>query len=121
MMRLATALGLICLSLLAFGLYQGAILTRQNEEALRNLDKQIASESEATRILKAEWSFLNQPERLQALAKKHLHLAPVAAVQFTQLARLPLRGETAHSPIVTIEDLPKRKIGAGSATIKQKH
>ena len=70
MMRLATTLGLICLSFLAFGLYQGAIVTRQNEEALRNLDKQIASESEAIRILKAEWSFLNQPERLQALAKK---------------------------------------------------
>ncbi len=53
------------------------------EHQSRKLDKRIASmkaaiadEREAVRLLNAEWSHLNQPNRLEILARKHLQLAP---------------------------------------------
>ena len=65
--------------------------------------RSIAKEAEAIRVLKAEWSYLNQPERLQALARRHLTLGPTAAAQIVVLANLPERGAGAAAPINEIE------------------
>ena len=41
--------------------------------------------------LRAEWSRLDNPSRIQGLAQRHLKLAPVAGTQFDALDHLPER------------------------------
>ncbi|MHA1546202.1 MAG: cell division protein FtsL [Alphaproteobacteria bacterium] len=63
------------------------------KEAAANvvLRGEIAREREAMRILEAEWSLLNQPERLQKLAKRHLALVPLQPEQIVDFPGLPER------------------------------
>lgn len=47
---------------------------RRAERDLARLDLSIEREKEALRVLNAEWSMLNSPERIEALARRHLDL-----------------------------------------------
>jgi hypothetical protein len=47
--------------------------------------------------LRAEWSQLDNPSRVQGLAERHLKLRPVEAAQFDQLDHLPDRAAPAAS------------------------
>lgn len=68
---------------------------------LRKLEASIRFEEETIDVLKADWSLLTQPARLQKLAETYgeeLQLAPVEAHQFATVGELPERQ-------LTIEDL----------------
>ena len=112
MIRFISAIGVALLALVSFGLYNGVYRVKAQERELEGLKTALTQEAEAVRVLKAEWSYLNQPDRLQALARRHLALAPTGASQITVLASLPLRiaapalGEP--SPVVEATDLPER-------------
>ena len=112
MIRMLSVVGVTLLILVSFGLYNGVYAAKAHERDLQILTAQIAKEGEAIRMLKAEWSYLNQPERLQALARKHLALAPTGPNQIVVLASLPLRSEAWSnvSPIVEFNDLPRRAV-----------
>lgn len=68
----------------------GTVLFHTSQEvtsgrsALTRLDREILREEESIRVLKAEWSYLNQPERLEKLAAQYLQLAPLTAKQFAR-------------------------------------
>jgi cell division protein FtsL len=64
--------------------------TRQAERVAK-LRMEIRREHDAIAALRAEWSKLDNPMRIQALAKKHLALKPIDARQFDRLDRLPER------------------------------
>jgi hypothetical protein len=65
------------------------------EARLHDVNRQIVREQEAIHVLQAEWSYLNRPQRLEALSQELLpNLTPVASTQFTTFARLPKRHET---------------------------
>jgi hypothetical protein len=112
LIRFVSAISVGLLVLVSFELYNGVHRVKAQEQQLQSLKTQISRESEAIRVLKAEWSYLNQPDRLQALARRHLALAPTGASQIVVLASLPIRGETmsALSPVVEAQDLPSRII-----------
>ncbi len=62
------------------------------------IDRQIVQAIQATQaaqqqtgLLRAEWTSLNDPERLQNLATRYLALQPAAPGQFAQIATLPDR------------------------------
>ena len=65
--------------------------TGKEAAANAGLRAEIAQEREAIRILEAEWSLLNQPDRLQKLAKRHLKLGPLRPEQIVDIASLPER------------------------------
>ena len=68
---------------------------------LRKLEASIRFEEETIDVLKADWSLLTQPARLQKLTETYqdeLKLAPVEAHQFATVGELPERQ-------LTIEDL----------------
>lgn len=48
-------------------------------------------EEDSLRVLQAEWSYLNQPDRLEKLAAQYLKLAPMRGKQFAEAQGLPLR------------------------------
>src|SRR5258707_5135555 len=110
MIRLLSAIGVTLLILVSFGLYNGVYAAKAHERELLALAAEIAKEGEAIRVLKAEWGYLNQPERLQELARKHLALAPTNPNQIVVLASLPLRSEawSSEAPVVQFNDLPRR-------------
>jgi cell division protein FtsL len=51
------------------------------EQKLAQTERQIAREKETIHILKAEWSHLNEPQRLQKLAEKYLDIVPMKTEQ----------------------------------------
>lgn len=62
--------------------------------AVRKLEAQIRFEEETIDLLKADWSLLTQPSRLQTLAAiyhEELNLAPVEAQQIADPRDIPMR------------------------------
>lgn len=56
-----------------------------------NLREQVVAEKDLVAVLRAEWSHLNQPARLQDLAMRHLQLEPITVDQMVTLQDLPAR------------------------------
>jgi|GEM_PF-717088 hypothetical protein len=68
------------------------------EEQLAKIDRQAAADQEAIHVLKAEWSFLTQPERLTDLSGRHLPLHPLTANQIGDFDQLALRTDRPAAP-----------------------
>lgn len=76
--------------------------------AVHKLEAQIRFEEDTIALLKADWSLLTQPSRLQRLAELYqdeLKLQPVDAHQFVNLGDLPERA-------LDIEDIIDNPAGA---------
>ncbi|MBR0825914.1 hypothetical protein JQ596_10225 [Bradyrhizobium manausense] len=64
--------------------------TARTERVLR-LHAEIREQRDAIAALRAEWSKLDAPLRLQGLAERHLPLKPLNGTQYDQLKNLPER------------------------------
>jgi hypothetical protein len=53
------------------------------DEALQNINKGIVDDRETIHVLRAEWSYLNEPGRLKALAEHYLNMVPIGPEQVT--------------------------------------
>lgn len=62
-----------------------------HSEHVAKLKRQIAQEKDTIAVLKAEWSFLARPDRIQAFAERHLELKPLRQGQTLTIASLPDR------------------------------
>ena len=75
----------ICLILglvaLACVIYRVKYESRGLDTEIASLGKQIEVERDALAVLRAEWSLLNRPERIERLAQKYLKLAPAKPSQ----------------------------------------
>lgn len=89
MLRLLTLIGLVLLAVVASGLYGLAQRVQQLESEAARLERDIAREENAIRVLRAEWAYLTEPARLQELSARFLDLAPVPARQMAALSELP--------------------------------
>ncbi len=54
------------------------------EGALTQINREIYDNRQAVHVLKAEWSHLNEPNRLRYLIARHLNLGPLENAQFTR-------------------------------------
>lgn len=79
-------------SVTALILFQIKQEVRSLEQEIAQTQQQILQDQEAVHILEAEWSFLNSPARLSALAQRHLDMAPIPAERVIGFADLPLPG-----------------------------
>ena len=59
------------------------------ENELETLERAAIAQQEEIHVLRAEWSFLNRPERLARLAGRHLELAPVTPSQMNSFTLVP--------------------------------
>lgn len=62
------------------------------EQEITQTQRQILRDQEAVHILEAEWSYLNSPARIGALAERHLEMAPIPAERVIGFDDLPLPG-----------------------------
>jgi hypothetical protein len=61
-------------------------------EDLAGLNRAIIQEQEAIQILKAEWSYMNDPNRIEEMTRRHLVLGPTTPDQMiTSVASIPQR------------------------------
>lgn len=89
MIRFGTVLTLSLAAAAGIGLYHAKYRVQALEVELAGLQQEILAHREAIHVLKAEWSFLNDPDRLAELARKHLELAPVAGAQLATIDDVP--------------------------------
>ena len=61
---------------------------RTLEGDLQSLERAFVAEQEAIHVLTAEWSYLNQPARLDGLGRRLIGLAPATAAQLTDFSQL---------------------------------
>lgn len=68
-------------------------------QKVARLNSEIAKEREKIATLKAEWSTLSAPDRIQRLASKYLNMKPLPVTQIGNFSALPERLYTSADPI----------------------
>lgn len=91
MIRRSTILGIAFVCAVGAGLYQLKHEVMMLEKELGRVNRAILDDQESIHVLRAEWTYLNEPRRLEALSQRYLKIAPLSAAQ-----------------VVTIEDLPNK-------------
>ena len=91
MIRLSTLLWALLVGVSGYAMFQMKYEVAQLEDQLARINRQIADGREQIRVLNAEWSFLDQPARLDQLARRHLTLSPIGTRQIGRLDQLPRR------------------------------
>lgn len=89
MIRLGTVLTLGLAGAVGIGLFYAKHRVQALEAELTALQQQIVDDREAIHVLKAEWSFLNDPDRLAELSRRYLDLVPMRGRQLATLADVP--------------------------------
>ena len=89
MIRPATLFWVALAGCVGYGLYhlKNEVQARENE--LFRINRTILAEQESIHVLRAEWAYLNQPARLEALASRDLKLQPTKPAQLGTIANLP--------------------------------
>ena len=93
MIRLSTVLWVGLAGAVGFGLYQLKHEVRALESDLVRLNRAVLVEQQAIHVLRAEWSYINQPQRLESLASRYLDLRPIKPAQLGRFTDVPVRPE----------------------------
>ncbi|NDE90974.1 MAG: hypothetical protein EB059_07555 [Alphaproteobacteria bacterium] len=90
-------------------LYGTSAAVREKENQLTSINGQIAAEKDSLRVLRAEWAYLNQPQKLSSRAQKYL-VAKKAAVPAQILAERQIVTKVAYrqitNPVVASNIVP---------------
>jgi cell division protein FtsL len=82
---LGTVLWACVAACIGFGLFFVKHEVKDQEQRLAALASEIHRNQETIHVLRAEWSYLNDPTRLRALSEKHLGMRPVTPNQVATL------------------------------------
>ena len=91
MIRISTLAWVGLVAVAGFGVFQLKHEVQALEDEMFRLNRAVLAEQKAIHVLRAEWSYMNRPERLQSLAARHLDLQPVQPGKIVALADLPVR------------------------------
>ncbi len=106
MTRLGAVFWLVLVVAAGFTTFKVKYAVQDIEDQLNRVRKQTIAEQQEIRVLTAEWTYLNQPERLAELNRRFLALGPIAAKQLQHsLGDIPLRAPAA-APDVLVAAAP---------------
>ncbi len=91
MIRILNIVSFMMSVVLAVVLYTVKYDAQVEIRRIKTLKVEIRQEVETIAILRAEWSHLNQPERLKRLAERYTKLMPLNASQIVTVNNLPAR------------------------------
>jgi len=91
MLRLLNFVVIGALVLAAAYVYRIKFDATLQAERLAKLGSEVRRERDRIAALRARWGELDNPARIEALAKRHLELRPVVPTQFDRFDRLPER------------------------------
>ena len=118
MIRLATAVWLALAAVIVFGLFQLKHEMQALEDETFRVNRQIVAEQEAIHVLRAEWSYINQPQRLQSLAARYLDLQPIRPNQIVHSPDFGLRAPDLPAAAPTIAPRQATPIDAPRPVIR---
>lgn len=100
LMYFLSTIAVVCL---AYWAYHQGYETRQTAREVAKLQRDIGRAHERLTVLRAEWAYLNRPDRLRALAEmnfERLGLMPLAPEQFGTVTQIsyPLPGTQDDMP-----------------------
>jgi hypothetical protein len=90
-MRILHVLVIGILVFAAAYVYRIKMASTVRTETVLQLHAQIREQRDAIAALRAEWTRLDSPQRLQGLVERHLPLKPINANQYDSLKNLPER------------------------------
>jgi cell division protein FtsL len=96
MVRILNFLFVALAGLSCFALNHISEKTRLANIELVKVQHQIVQESDATKVLQANWQTVADPSRIQQLAQAHLGLSDTPTVELSSLELLPRRGDVAN-------------------------
>jgi len=92
MTRLGAAFWLVLVLIAGFTTFKVKYAVQDIEDELNRARRQTIAEQQETRVLTAEWTYLNQPERLAELNRRFLGLTAITAKQLQRrIEDIPLR------------------------------
>jgi len=92
MTRLGTVFWLVLVLVAGFTTFKVKYAIQDTEDELNRVRRQTTAEQQEIRVLTAEWTYLNQPERLSELNRRFLGLASVTTKQLQRtIEEIPLR------------------------------
>jgi hypothetical protein len=109
------ALAVICGGML----FQTSQRVTDGRTQLAGIEAAARKEDEHLRVLQAEWSYLNQPDRLEKLSNQYLHLAPLKGKQFAKVADLEQRPVAAVAEVDTAAPVIEPETAAAVVTIEE--
>lgn len=81
MKRNVVIIGVLTIGLSVFGMFQVKYKVYNLKRDLIEINRQLAADKDSIRVLKAEWAYLNKPDRVEKLANKYLKMSNVAVAQ----------------------------------------
>ena len=70
--------------------------------------EQVLRDRSAIRVLEAEWTYLNDPDRLRRLSAEHLGFGPATARNVAEISALPYRNAASGSAPAQVKSIPPR-------------
>jgi len=101
MMRVLNICVIVALVLAAADVYTIKFQSTRQAQRVAKLRLEIRRERDAVAALRAEWAKLDNPARIQDLARRHLPLVPVEPRQIDPLDNLPER----PSDLVAVDEV----------------
>lgn len=102
-----TILAALAVIALGYWAYYQNIQTQQAIRAVERLQRDIVEERERLAVLRAEWAYLNRPDRLRELVDlnfERLNLLPMTPGQFAVMDEVIWRPEPRPEPAATERD-----------------
>lgn len=107
-------LGVVLLVVVATWAYRVNYRTQETISDVARLQRAIAHERESITVLRAEWAYLNRPERLLALSEKHfgaLRLMPLNSGHYSDSLKViypapedPLLADLIEAAILQVQE-----------------
>jgi len=102
-----TILGALAVIALGYWAYSQNIQTQQAIRAVERLQRDIVVERERLAVLRAEWAYLNRPDRLRELVDlnfERLNLLPMSPGQFAVMDEVIWRPDPPPAPPETQDE-----------------
>ena len=100
MTRLAFFCWAAAVVITAFVAFRVSVDTQELEARAVKVKGEIVGKLEAIHVLEAEWSYLNQPDRIADLARRRLGMADLNAAHMTEIDELGRQaGDDATNPV----------------------
>jgi hypothetical protein len=107
MTKLGAVFWLVLVLAAGFTTFKVKYAVQDIEDELNRARRQTIAEQQETRVLTAEWTYLNQPERLAELNRRFLGLAAISTKQLQRsIEEIPLRAPAAP-PDALVEANPE--------------
>lgn len=113
MKSFAFVLSILAVMGLAFWAYNENYKTQRALNEVESLQRQIGHLRETRSVLKAEWAYLNRPDRLRDLASlnfKSLGLIPLAPTQYGRIEQIAFP-QPEPDPLMALLEDPMHTVG----------